>query len=294
MRIVVTGSSGRLGLFVVRELLAQHFDVVPVDRRAHSEPAMPATQVVDLAQPGDYRELFRDVQVVCHLGNLPSFDPRLTPGITPAKGFAENVTSTYVVFDAAFDMGVRHFVYASSINAYGVCLMSPDKPELVSPPQYLPVDEDHPLLPCDAYPLSKRLGEEIAESFARRDAATTVYSLRFTKVMGDRPPGVAWPHRPRRVYCSLMAYIHVADAARAVRMCCQQPRPGHTPLNICAPRASAPWDREMILASYGTIPEMRGNLKADDPLMSPKRAQEILGFVAELDPSGHALAKSAI
>jgi len=135
MRIVVTGSSGRLGMFVVRELLAQHYDVVPVDRRAHNDPAMPATQVVDLAQPGDYGAFFRDVQVVCHLGNLPSFDPRLTAGMTPAKGFAENVASTYAVFDAAVDMGVRHFVYASSVNAYGVCLMSPDKPQLVSPPR---------------------------------------------------------------------------------------------------------------------------------------------------------------
>jgi len=39
---------------------------------------------------------------------------------------------------------------------------------------------------------------------------------------------------------------------------------------------------------------MRSNLHAGEPLMSPKRAQEILGFVAELDPSGHPLAKAEI
>ena len=67
--------------------------------------------------------------------------------------------------------------------------------------------------------------------------------------------------------------------------------PGHTPLNICAPRAGAPWDRGMIMASYGTVPEIRGNLTADDPLMSPRRAKEILGFAAELDPAGRPLAE---
>jgi len=290
MRIVVTGSSGRLGLSVVRELLAHNYDVVPVDRRAHIDPALPATQVVDLAQPADYRELFRAVQVVCHLGNMPNFDPRWTPGMTPARGFAENVTSTYVVFDAAFAMGVRHFVYASSVNAYGVCHFSSNEPGETMTPKYFPVDEDHPLIPRDDYPLSKRVGEEIAEAFVRRDAALTAYSLRFPKIVTDHPAVFPWLPRPHRVSGSLMAYIHVTDAARAVRMCCQQPRPGHTPLNICAPRAAAPWNREMILASYGTVAEIRGNLTANEPLMSPHRAKEILGFVAELDPTGKPLA----
>ena len=83
-----------------------------------------------------------------------------------ARGFAENVTSTYVVYDAAFAMGVRHFVYASSVNAYGVCHFPDDEPQETMTPLYFPVDEGHPLIPRDDYPLGKRVGEEIAAAFA--------------------------------------------------------------------------------------------------------------------------------
>jgi len=291
MRIVVTGSSGRLGLHVVRELLAHNYDVIPVDRRDHHDPALPATRVVDLSQPVDYCELFRGAQVVCHLGNLPGFGYSRTSGVSSASGFSQNVTSTYVAFDAAFEMGVRHFVYASSINAYGVCQIVDDRPGQTPTPKYLPVDENHPCIPCDGYPLSKYVGEEIAQAFVRRDAALTAYSLRFPSILMNHPPGVGRQRPPDRVSGSLMAYIHVTDAARAVRMCCQQPRPGHTPLNVCSPRAISPWNREMILASYGTVPEIRGNPRPEDPLMTFNRAKDILGFTAEFDPAGQPLAK---
>jgi UDP-glucose 4-epimerase len=35
-------------------------------------------------------------------------------------------------------------------------------------PDYLPIDEDHPLKPEDVYGLSKEIGETIARSYARK------------------------------------------------------------------------------------------------------------------------------
>ena len=52
---------------------------------------------------------------------------------------------------------------ASSINAIGAAFG-----DRVIPPEYLPVDKDHPTRVQDTYFQSKWLGEQMAEAFVRR------------------------------------------------------------------------------------------------------------------------------
>ena len=51
-----------------------------------------------------------------------------------------------MVFDAATRAGARRVVSFSSVSAVGQCFQ-----RTVRPPRYLPIDEDHPLEPQDAY-----------------------------------------------------------------------------------------------------------------------------------------------
>ncbi len=282
MKIVVTGSSGSLGGRVVQELIQHGHEVIAVDVAPSKEPDAPPTRQVDLTHIEGIRPVLRGADAVCHLGSHPSFYATGKP-----NGFSNNVTGTFNVFEACDELGIGKIVYASSIQAYGLCASRQAPPEWVSPPLYLPVDEDHPLLPRDAYPLSKAMGEQIADSYIRRKQSLQVFSLRFPAIyspyrtrprrMGDRPK------LPTNFASGdLFSLVHVDDAARAVRLCCEIDRPGHTPLNITSRRAAREWTMENLVAQYARVPEMRRPLEPTDPLLDWRRAREILGFVADL------------
>jgi nucleoside-diphosphate-sugar epimerase len=70
----------------------------------------------------------------------------------------------FYVMDAARRLGVKKIVAASSYFVLGLGFRLSGKPFV---PEYLPMDEEHPLLPEDSYSLSKVLGEEIYKSFVR-------------------------------------------------------------------------------------------------------------------------------
>jgi nucleoside-diphosphate-sugar epimerase len=285
MRIVVTGSSGRVGMGVLRELLEQGHDVVPVDLRPPKQalPELPATRLLNLADVSEaganLDEIVTSADAVCHLGNVPGFDG--TSNHAPAA-LVNNVGSTFNIFHAASAAGVRKLVYASSIQAYGILTNSGDN-SIVSPPRYLPIDEDHPLLPRDGYPLSKALGEHVTESFARRDARISAFSLRLSWVVSPAhahsvPQDPSWSPRPT---ASLYSYVHVRDVARAIRLCLESDRTGHIPLNIVSPRSGWAWSADALREAYGVEPVFRQPLAPQDSLFSTARAWDMIGFRAE-------------
>src|SRR5919198_518246 len=64
---------------------------------------------------------------------------------------------------------VRELVAASSVNALGITMA--ERPFL---PKYLPIDEEHPRLPQDAYSLTKLIDEEILAALHRRTGLRTI------------------------------------------------------------------------------------------------------------------------
>ena len=76
-----------------------------------------------------------------------------------AERFNLNVAMTNNVLAAARVAGVRKIVCGSSLAVYGLYY-----PVTPLQPEYLPVDEDHPLRPQDPYGLSKLVGEKLCEA----------------------------------------------------------------------------------------------------------------------------------
>ena len=171
MQILVSGASGRIGRYVVKELVSAGHNVTGVDILA-SESGNSRFLRVDLTDAGEvYQALAAaEAEVVVHLGAWAN------AGIVPdTRTYADNVQGTFNLFQACADLGIQRVVSASSAQVYGFAK---------EPPVYVPVDEAHPLRPANCYALSKVVGEEAADYFVKR-FGLTILSFRL---MGIRTP----------------------------------------------------------------------------------------------------------
>lgn len=164
MKVLVTGSSGRVGSAVVERLLAEGHEVMGLDARASGRTARGYAEVAgQLDDPSAAAEAVAGAAVVLHLGAFMSW-----AAADKARMFAANVEGTRVLLDAAAEKGVGRFVFASSGEVY---------PE--NAPVFQPITEDHPLCPNSPYGLTKLLGEELVRFHQRAGRMETVI-LRFS------------------------------------------------------------------------------------------------------------------
>lgn len=206
---MVTGGSGRVGRHTVSALAEAGHEVCSIDRQPFGEHPRGTRQIVlDLTDSGEVCDAlarFRP-EAVCHIGAIP--DPT---GFSSQATFQNNVISTFNVFLAAGDFGVKRMVYASSEMATG--WLTTDQL-----PQQFPITEADRVDSPSAYALSKYMGEIIADSMVQRYPELSVVSLRINNViMPD------WYDRLQRRRDNFMregdanfwSYIDVRDVATA-------------------------------------------------------------------------------
>ena len=223
MKVLVTGASGRLGPYVVRELAEHGHQVVLTSRRQPADElsAHPWVQG-DLNSFEDCRRAVEGVEAVQHLGAMawPTDHPHSRAraqerGIPFDATFKTNLLGTYYLMHAAVEAGVRVVVMAGSNCALGIGGPISGRP---FPVQYLPMDEEHPAYPEDSYAFTKRAGEELLAYYSR------AYGIR-TYV--TRPAGIVPPERRERMaretgpttswntyWCSWVGSEDVASAHR--------------------------------------------------------------------------------
>jgi len=150
-RYVVTGGAGRLGRSVVAVLREAGHEVVSVDRDG-------ADTDLDLLDAEATRALFAEVRPdgVVHLAAIA------VPFVAPdAETYATNTALAFSVLDASLAAGVDRVIFASSPTVIGYGAPHGWTPD------YLPIDERHPLAPWNGYALSKQAVEEIAAMTVR-------------------------------------------------------------------------------------------------------------------------------
>ena len=211
MKVVVTGGNGVVGRYVVAELAnptagGTAHAVTVFDRVKRRVPRGVFQIAGDHDSKDQLMAAFKGVDAVLHLSALPATTD------SSEEVLQANVQGTANVFDAARRSGVKKVVNWSSVWALGWT-----KPGNVFIPDYLPIDEDHPLRADDPYGQSKIECEAIAESFHGQDGL---------EAMTLRSVYTALPAMMARLWCtngiqnpiySHLAYVDVFDHARGAR-----------------------------------------------------------------------------
>jgi nucleoside-diphosphate-sugar epimerase len=240
------------------------------DRPAPDEPE--DYWQADLTDAGSAYAVVQGCEVVIHTAAIPQ--PIHNP---PHIVFGNNVMSTFNVLEAAITAGVRRFVNFSSETAPGfVFAYSPFRPE------YLPIDEEHPIRPQDPYATAKWFGELLCERAVER-CPIRCTSIRPCWVQDEASyernlgPIVRDPSVLVGNYCS---YVDVHDLCDAVVLAVETDLPGHEVFYIASPDTIGGHPLvETVTTYYGAEGiEFRPVARADASAISTAKAERLLGW----------------
>jgi nucleoside-diphosphate-sugar epimerase len=267
MKIIVTGSSGKAGRAVVKDLTEGGHDVLGVDL-VRPAPGVGGRMIqADLTDLGQVMEVLRGADAVIHLANIPA------SGIhPPAKTFQDNTAMNYHVFSAAVDLGLSRVVWASSETTLGL--------PFDTPPRYAPVDEAHYPFPESSYALSKVVAETMAEQFNRRSGIPFI-GLRFSNILNDQHyrafPDTCW-RDPKARRWNLWGYVDELDVAQSCRCSLTADIQGSENFIIAAADTvmNRP-SRDLMAEVFPTVP-VAADLPEFGTLLSIEKARRLLGY----------------
>ena len=275
MKVLVTGARGKVGGATTAALIRAGHEVTCTDLLRgvfeRPEPAEPAYLQADLTQAGDAFAVVRGMNAVVHAAAIP--DPTHNP---PASVFQNNLIATFNVLEAAVRFGVSRFVNISSETVPG--FFFPERPFL---PDYVPVDEAHPIRPQDPYALSKYFGELLMDAAVRRSDIRCI-SIRpcwvqhegnYERNLGPQVRDAA------SLSPNFWSYIDLYDLADAIALAVASELPGHEVFYIASPdNAGGRPFAETVRKHYGETIEIRPLTRNDASGISCAKAMRMLGY----------------
>lgn len=163
MNVLVTGGAGYVGSIVAEELLKEGYKVIIVDnlQQGHQEAVLPEVEFIR-ADIGNFKALdeafqrFR-IDAVMHMAAETVVEYSMT---APGRYFQNNVVGGLNLLEVMLMHNVHRLVFSSSAAVYGE-------------PKTIPIEEDHPKAPTNAYGESKLMFERILQWYG------TAYGLKF-------------------------------------------------------------------------------------------------------------------
>ena len=273
--IVVTGAAGRLGRRVVQLLADQNKAVLATDQVAADD--LPAEFVrCNLMDRNAVEGILKEAEAVVHMGAIPGplrAEPRFI--------FENNVAADFNLMMSAAELGLRRVVFSSSAFGMG---WAHDGNAFV--PLYLPLDEEHPMMPFEPYGLTKQVGEDIGRMIAR-NSGTTVVSLRFTnvafpEVQAEFPWPAPTPEEPLTLV--MWAYADARDVAEAHVLALDAEIEEYEAFMIAQPssRFEEP-TIDVVKNNFGDRVEIREGLSSTASVISTEKAQRMLGWRPRYD-----------
>ena len=176
-KILVIGGAGYIGSHVVKALLKENFKVT----------------VFDNMSTGCMENLFTDAEFIkgdildsTHLNNIMSQNFAAVVHLAAKKAVGEsmenpqkyalnNLNGSVNIFNAMLNNNVQNIVFSSSAAVYGI-------------PQYLPIDEKHPINPLNFYGYTKMAIENLLEWYSKLKNFNYI-ALRYFNAVGYAADG---------------------------------------------------------------------------------------------------------
>jgi UDP-glucose 4-epimerase len=298
VKILVTGGAGYIGSVVSEFLCDAGHDVVVIDdlSTGHRPALEPRARFIEgsiLDRDVVHSALMGGIEAVCHFA---AFSLVGESAERPLKYYRNNIAGAVSLLEAMRDTGVRHLLFSSTAAVYGE-------------PETIPIDEDAPLRPVNAYGNTKLTVERLladcgaawglrhlslryfnAAGASRRfgedhDPETHLIPLVIDAAMDTRPELVVYgdDYRTRDGTC-IRDYIHVKDLATAHLLGLEKLVSGLTgALNLGNGRGFSVL--EVIHAAESVIgravPHRIGERRSGDPAVlvaSSVKADKLLGW----------------
>ena len=172
--ILVTGGAGFIGSHIVDKLIENNYDVIILDNltTGNKNNINPKAEFVnaDIRDKDlDEKINFKDVEVVIH--QAAQINVRYSVE-NPVNDANINILGIINILEMTRKYDINKIIFASSVGIYGE-------------PNYLPVDENHPINPLSPYGLSKYVGEEYIKLYNRLYGIEYAI-LRYSNVYGER------------------------------------------------------------------------------------------------------------
>jgi len=232
-RVLVTGSSGRIGRAVCECLRAAH-EVVGLDRL----PSATTNLVGDITEPDVLMRALRGVDAVVHVAALHA--PNVGT-VAEAEFDRVNVQATRHLAELAAEAGARQFVFTSTTALYGAA-SRPDRAAAAW------IDEALEPRPQTVYHRSKLAAEALLQALAEQ-GALAVAVLRMSRCFPEPAPLMA----SYRLHRS----VDARDVARAHALALQMPRPGFRRFVVSAATPFKPEDTHELMRDAPSVLERR-------------------------------------
>jgi UDP-glucose 4-epimerase len=187
MNILLTGGAGYIGSHTAAALVRAGHEIVIYDNLCNSSKSVIENLATILKKEitfveGDIRDAQLlasimkkfSIEAVIHFAGLKAVGESV---IQPLDYYENNVQGSLSLLHAMNEQGVKNIVFSSSATVYG-------------DPQYLPIDESHPLAPTNPYGRTKLHIEQILEDQTKADANFKVVNLRYFNPVGAHPSGL--------------------------------------------------------------------------------------------------------
>ena len=208
--ILITGGAGYIGSHLAMALLEQKKDIIIFDslELGHSEiiEILKKYGNVKFVQGNlknldDIRGVFlvNKIEAVVHFAAYSQVAESVK---NPQKYYYNNVYGTLNLLNAMLEFNVKKIVFSSTAATYGE-------------PNYIPIDENHPQIPINAYGNSKLMVEKIMDDYDKAYGLKSV-RLRYFNVAGaDSEARIGEWHNPET---HLIPNVLKADGNQTFKM----------------------------------------------------------------------------
>lgn len=172
MKILVTGHNGLIGSSLVEKLQTENIVFTNNSRNGHRIDVLDKTHLEDL----------ENLDMIIHLASKTSISDSIS---NPYDTYYTNVVGTLNILEYARKNSIKNII---NVSTY-----------LYGNPQYIPIDENHPLCPHTPYNKSKMISENLCKNYSV-DYNLNIVTLRPFYVYGPSHKSSFLPMVIRKVF----------------------------------------------------------------------------------------------